>query len=655
VVDVIDNDSSIPGNQRFKPRYLIAQFVSRTHALVQSLVMKRGVLVTGFLCVLINTLPASDIPPSAINTEKTQPPSPNASLRKISVPKGFEISLFAGEPNVAQPIALALDDRGRLWVAEFYSYPKWQPKGHDRIVILEDTDGDGRFDKRKIFWDKGNYLTGLEIGFGGVWVCCAPNLLFIPDKNGDDVPDSKPVVVLDCWATGGHTVCNSLIWGPDGWIYGCNGNSSDSLVGRPGTARNKRVAMNCGVWRYHPTKQVFEVVAHGTANPWGLDFNDYGEGFFTNCVIGHLWHLIPGAHYKRMHGKQYTGQTYQLMDACSDHYHFKGKNWQFSRGDKGKAVHTDFGGGNAHAGAMVYLGGSWPAQYRNSAFMCNLHGNRLNNDLIKRKASGYTGRHGKDFLMANDPWFRGISMKYGPDGGVFVADWTDIGECHERTGVHRTSGRIYKIQYGKSESTKQSDIRRFDDAQLVQLQTHKNDWYVRHARRMLQERAAAGRDMTVTHRQLLKMFNSHTNVTRKLRLLWALHVSGGTNERFLLGLLDHNAEYVRAWAVRLLNEDRKPSSSALDKLAKLAKEDQSALVRLYLASILQRLPHQKRWDIVEGLVIHDQDAQDPNIPLMIWYGIEPAIASDKPRALGLAKRSRIPLLRQFIARRVASP
>ena len=134
--------------------------------------------------------------------------------------------------------------------------------------------------------------------------------------------------------------------------------------------------------RYHPVRHEFEVVAHGTVNPWGLDFNDYGEGFFPNSVTGHLWHLIPGAHYKRIYGRQYYPHTYELLDACSDHYHFAGKDWHFSRGDEGKDAHKDAGGGNAHAGAMVYLGDNWPDRYRNSVFLCNLHGNRINNDRL---------------------------------------------------------------------------------------------------------------------------------------------------------------------------------------------------------------------------------------------------------------------------------
>src|SRR5262249_19429488 len=172
------------------------------------------------------------------------------AAKRMTLPKGFSAMLCAGEPEVRQPIAMAFDDRGRLWVAECYSYPNWKEKGHDRILIFEDTKGTGRFDHRKVFWDQGNYLTGLLPGFVGVWVCCSPSLLFIPDRNGDDVPDGPPQVVLDGWSNKGvHNVVNALTWGPDGWLYGCNGITAPSKVGKPGTPDDKRLDINCGIWR----------------------------------------------------------------------------------------------------------------------------------------------------------------------------------------------------------------------------------------------------------------------------------------------------------------------------------------------------------------------------------------------------------------------
>src|SRR5690606_21417019 len=127
--------------------------------------------------------------------------SPEESAAAMTLPEGFRVTLAAGEPDVVRPIAMTLDDRGRVWVLENHTYPvKVAPEdANDRILIFEDADGDGRFDSRKVFYEGLNMATGLELGFGGVWVGAAPELLFIPDKDGDDSPDGPPVVLLDGW------------------------------------------------------------------------------------------------------------------------------------------------------------------------------------------------------------------------------------------------------------------------------------------------------------------------------------------------------------------------------------------------------------------------------------------------------------------------
>jgi putative membrane-bound dehydrogenase-like protein len=583
---------------------------------------------------------------------------PAEAARQMSLPPGFLATLFAGEPDVVQPIAFTTDDRGRLWVVESFSYPKWVPEGQqgrDRVIILEDADGDGRFDSRKVFWDKGTNLSGIEIGFGGVWLCATPFLQFIPDRNGDDQPDvPAPQVVLDGWnlEKAGHNVFNGLTWGPDGWLYGMNGIQSYSIVGAPDTPEDQRAHIDCGVWRYHPVTRAFEAVAWGTTNPWGLDFDDYGQMFITNCVIAHLWHVLPGAHFKRMYGQDINPYTYKLMDTCADHLHWAGGEWQESRGAKGK--HGEAGGGHAHVGAMVYLGDNWPANYRNALLTCNLHGTRVNHDVLERRGSGYVARHAPDFLRSNDTFFRGLELQYGPDGGVYLSDWSDTGECHDYDGVVAESGRVFKITYGQPKPQPPTDVSKLTDEQLVELQLHRNDWQVRHARRVLHERAASGKLAPGTHAALAKILTDHPDVTRKLRALWGLHVTGGLDDARLEELLDHPEEHVRAWAIRLYVEDRQVPPAALARMAQMAKDDPSPFVRVHLASALQRLPLEQRWAVAEALASHAGDAQDPNLPLMIWYGIEPAVGKDKAKAVALMSKVRIPLLREHIARRLAA-
>src|SRR5262249_35100720 len=226
-------------------------------------------------------------PRTALDAYKYAGLPPQKAAQVMTVPEGFDVTLFAGEPDVVQPIALALDDLGPLWVAEAYSYPvrRKDKDAKDRILIFADTKGTGKFDKRTVFYEGLNLVSGLEVGFGGGWVGAAPYLLFIPDRDGDGKPDGPPEVVLDGWGyQDTHETLNTFIWGPDGWLYGCHGVFTHSRVGKPGTPDKDRTPINAGIWRYHPQKKQFEVFAHGTSNPWGVDFNDHGDAFCTACV-----------------------------------------------------------------------------------------------------------------------------------------------------------------------------------------------------------------------------------------------------------------------------------------------------------------------------------------------------------------------------------
>jgi putative membrane-bound dehydrogenase-like protein len=570
----------------------------------------------------------------------------------MTLPSGFRIQLVAGEPAVIKPIAMTTDARGRLWVVESHSYPHWLPEGKtgkDRILILE-ADGKGSW-SCKVFWDKGTNLSGIAIGFGGIYLCSIPNLLFVPVNPGKDKPAGEPRVLLDGWSmTAKHNVFNCLTWGPDGWLYGCNGILSNSRVGKPGTPKDKRVAIDCGVWRYHPTRHDFEAFAHGTTNPWGLDFDDYGEMFITNCVIKHIFHVIPGAHFVRMFGQDLNPHCYGLIESCANHIHWGGGAWTSSRG--GKGAHDAAGGGHAHAGALVYLGGTWPKEYRNHILMCNIHGNRLNQNLLVRAGSGYVAKRSPDFLMAHDEWFRGLCLTSAADGGVFVADWHDTGECHNYDKTH-PSGRIYKVDYGTQPPVR-PNLDNDTDALLIREQLNVNDWWVRQARRVLQERAVAGKLGSDVASRLWELTRKDSDAPRKLRLLWALYSVGGADEKKLLSMLDDENETVRGWAIRLLVDAGVPSKEAVAKLTVKAAEDKSAWVRLALASALQKLTPVHPWALAETLSAHGEDAEDANLPLMVWYGIEPLVPGDPARAADLLAKSRIPTVRRNIARRIAA-
>jgi putative membrane-bound dehydrogenase-like protein len=578
------------------------------------------------------------------------PWAPEKAARGMEVPQGFKVTLVAAEPDVVQPISFCIDDRGRLFVAEALNYADWQATGKDRITILEDTDGDGRADSRKVFFEGLNYVTGIEVGFGGVWAISPPNLYFIPDRNGDDIPDGEPKLLFDGFGhkESRHNLANGFTWGPDGWLYAGHGRTSPSDVGPPGTPADKRIHCDGGVYRIHPTRLVFENFADGTTNPWGVDFDDYGQCFVSNCVNPHLFHVIQGAHYEPWRNRPSSLYAYERLPTCADHLHFPGDNPNGMRGETQETL--AMGGGHAHCGTLVYLGDAFPQPYRNTVFMCNVHGHRINNDILAHRGSGYTASHGSDFLLAGDPWFMGVTLRTGPDGSIYVSDWSDTGECHTYK-PHRETGRIFKISHGESRRDS-ADLASLKDDVLVQFQLHANDWHVQHARRLLQERASKpGWNGKAVHAALREILASRLGETRRLRALWALSVTGGIDAAKLRGLLDDRAEHIRSWAIRLLCGTGTPPKEVVMRFEALAARDPSPVVRLSLAAALQRLPPEPRWGMARGLCGRSEDAADANLPLMIWYGIEPLVPADPRRAFELALSAKIPLVRQFIARR----
>ena len=273
---------------------------------------------------------AGDFPdPPNTGSVSTHPLPPAAAAAGFRVPEGFRVNVFAAEPDVRNPVAMAWDTRGRLWVAENYTYSdstqKFDLRLRDRVLIFEDANADGRADKRTVFTDNVQRLGSVELGLGGVWLLCPPQLLFIPDRDGNDVPDGPAEVVLDGFDVARenyHTFANGLRWGPDGWLYGRCGASSPGEIGTPGTPDAARIPLRGGIWRYHPVRKRFEVLCHGTTNPWGHDWNALGEAFFINTVNGHLWHMIPGAHFARPHTIEPNPRVYEVIDQHADHYHW---------------------------------------------------------------------------------------------------------------------------------------------------------------------------------------------------------------------------------------------------------------------------------------------------------------------------------------------
>ena len=625
--------------------------------------MTSGIIT--FLSLSASLLTGAEFP-APYNSEKDQkanPPSPEEAAASFKLPEGFQTTIYAAEPEVQNPIAMAWDREGRMWVAENYTYAergkRFDLDLRDRIIILHDKDGDGKSDERKVFTDELQMLTSVELGRGGVWAMCPPQLLFIPDRNGDDVPDGKPEVILDGFTVARnnyHNFANGLRWGPDGWLYGRCGGSCPGNVGVPGSTEAHRVPIEGGIWRFHPDRKTFEALTHGTTNPWGHDWDQHGELFHINTVNGHLWHMIPGAHFDRPFAPSPNKLVFEPIQMHADHWHFdRSGSWTKSR--NGKA--DKFGGGHAHIGMCIYQGDHLPDSWNGKLLTWNQHGKRLNVERLERHGSGYVAKHEPDVMISGDPWFRGLEITTGPDGALYGLDWSDTGECHDHTGVHRTSGRIYRFSKGPVAKPDSSLLEDIDEHKLERIIQHPNVWFERQARLIL-----TNSNSPVQFSLVSAALTEKSDPVTTLRALRVLNTLGIARP---LRLMEHASEHIRAFAIRQATDELPidhvyglhpnhvsesfPELTA--KLLLLAKSDPSAKVRLALASTIQRLPLNDRPALAAALATRD-DAQDHNLPKLIWFGISPLLKEHPEGLIQVAQATEWPDLLRYISRALAS-
>jgi putative membrane-bound dehydrogenase-like protein len=553
--------------------------------------------------------------------------TPEESLKGMKVPDGWEIKMFAAEPDIINPVSFTVDEKGRLWVVECYEYPKRTPEGkkpRDRIKILEDTTGAGKADKVTI-WAEGkdfppgdsprkngfDLATGIEVGNGGAYLGAAPYLFFLKDSKGGGHCDSIEVLLKGFGSEDTHETLNTLQWGPDGMLYGLHGIFTHSKIGE--------VNVDAAVWRYDTRAKNFNIFAEGTSNPWGMDFDEHGQCFLACCVIPHFFHMIPGGTYIRQDGRQ-TGSnpySYGQLKEISDHMHHKESGW-------------------AHAGTLILQGDQIPEDYRGSVLMGSIHGCSVKRDILSERGSTFVAKHGPDFLQSADKNFRPINMRWGPDGSIYLIDWHDQNPCHQAApdSWDMTHGRIYKIQRKGAKSEPAPDLSKKSSKELVDLLKNNNPWSYRTALRLLGER----RDREVAP-LLEELIVKSSDERQSLRGLWGLYAVGALDEIEVEKALQNKSPWVRAWTIRLLGEPGKVADGMLKRFAELAEKDAARQVRLQLASTAQRLHDQDTLPMLHSLMKHKQDAKDPCLPLMIWLAYEPRVSAQRNPALDWLKEN----------------
>ncbi len=575
------------------------------------------------------------------------------AAKRMTVPDGFQVKLVAGEPMIRKPVAMEFDDRGRLWVIQYLQYPNpaglkrvkvdrysrtvydripepppHGPKGVDRITILEDIDAEGRARKSKDFVGDLNLATGIAFGHGGVYVLQTPYLLFYPDRNSDDVPDAHPEVLLSGFGMeDAHSVANSLTWGPDGWLYGCQGSTV--------TANIRGIEFQQGVWRYHPLTKRFELFCEGGGNSWGLDFDRHGNLFYSTNVGGFcMLHGVQGGYYWKQFGKH--GALHS----------------PFSFGYFDHVPHRNFRGGHVTVGGIIYQGDSFPERLRGKYIAADLLGHNVYWHDLEADGSTLRSAHGGELLLSNDTWFAPSDVTMGPDGSVYVADWHDKRTAHPDPDAEwdRSSGRVYKIEFRDTKPATGLDLAKLSSLALVELLSHPNDWYVRKARRLLADR----RDPAVIS-PLRKLIFESKDDQLALQAVWALFVSGGFDERLAGSLLGHRNAYVRMWTVRLIGDECQVTRGRSQRLTELAATEAAPVVRSQLACTAKRLPAKDGLPIVHRILLRSLDAQDPHIPLLTWWAVEHHAITAVDQVLEIfasADAWRSPMIREVILDRL---
>jgi putative heme-binding domain-containing protein len=574
-------------------------------------------------CALLAAAPHVGVIPHRQDVPPNEPFSAEEALERMTVPDGFHVELVASEPDIVNPVAMTFDDRGRIWITESVEYPrKAAGRGRDRVKILEDTDGDGRADKVSIFADGLNIPSGVAVGYGGVWVLNAPDLLFLREENGKET--SREVVLTGFGRTDTHELPNSLTWGPDGWLYGLNGVFNQcSILSNNG----KRYDFNCALWRVHPRTHEFQIVAEGTSNPYGLGWDSEGSAIIEAChwANDHLFHFVETGHYQRQAG---AFPAFAMpIGSITDHSHQK----------------------TAYCGLAILDTDAFPEQYRELVCIGNIHGGCLNVDRLQRDGATYLAHAEPDLLTANDAWFMPVSMKIGPDGCLYVLDWYDRYHCSQDAardpeGVDRLKGRLYRLSYGDAPRAPKLELGAESDDQLIARLASGNIFFRDSAQRILTERLAGGltgssadedagqRGETLRSKLESVVVRNATNRKARLHALWVLIGSGSLDAGFHERLFVHEDAAFRAWAVRAAGNLGSITDEIRASVVALAR-DPSRDVQLQVAIASRKIEGCDALPVLVTVLTHC--GNDKLIPAIAWQNLHPLLETESARFVDL--------------------
>jgi putative membrane-bound dehydrogenase-like protein len=582
--------------------------------------------------------------------------SPEDAIKAMKVPDGFTVELVAAEPDIVNPVAMHIDEKGRFWITESLEYPRRSPgPGKDRVKVIEVGD-DGKAKKVTTVIEGLNIPSGIAVGHGGVWVGNSPDILFYPIEDFDNLKLGKPQVVVTGFGRDDtHELPNAFTWGPDGYLYGLNGVFNPSHVKQNG----KEWKFTCAMWRIHPRTKEFDIFCEGTSNPWGIAFNDNGDAFISACVIDHLWHLTQTGYYIRQ-GGPYPPFTWP-MHSIVKHKHQKA----------------------AYCGICWFDSDAYPEEYRKKLYMGNIHGNCINCDMLEKDGSTYFAKPGllpsppvlrgrgaggegdkapgsgakvpasdsnpltpalspgvpgerekkqlgvgpgNDFLVANDAWFMPVAQKVGPDGSMYILDWYDRYHCYQDAnrdpkGIDRLKGRLYRVRYKDTPRAAEFNLQKESDEKLVERLESKNIFYRESAQRVLSERLIRARNdgrvpAVGLQMALTKLLLPNADAQSRRHAFWTLCSWPDPINAF--GFED---PWLNSWAIRV-NSTRTPSKQYLDFVHKQVESNSpDVLLQVAIASRAIEAP----LAVPLLLKVLNNCGTDKLIPHIVWQNLHPLL------------------------------
>lgn len=518
------------------------------------------------------------------------PLSPENSQKFMQVPVGFDVELFAAEPQIINPIDMIWDEKGRLWVLETIDYPNTVREedgvGDDRLKILEDTDGDGRADKTTVFADSLNIPTSLVFANGGVVVSQAPHFLFLKDTDGDDKADVREKIISGWGTYDTHAGPSNLHYGFDNQIWGTVGYS-----GFEGTVNGESMEFTQGFYRFNRDFDNIdlEYLTTTSNNTWGLGFTETGEVFGSTANNTHAVYMgIPRRYYADYEWPESSSRRDRWgagNEKIDGHYAMHPLIRDYLQVD----VH---GGFTAASGFQFYTARQFPQEYWNRiAFVSEPTGGLTHNAIIEENGAGYTESDGWNILASHDRWTSPVQAKVGPDGSLWVLDWYNFivqhnptpteesagfdteegeGNAHVNPLRDREHGRVYRITYNGAEETEPMTLSQDNPQQLVEALGHSNMFWRKTAQRLLVQQG----NTDVLPELYALVENEQVDETglnsAALHALWTIHGLGaldGSNDEALqtaIGALDHPAAGVRKTAVKVLPRNDEANQAMLD-------------------------------------------------------------------------------------------